>query len=62
MITLGRAAYQDEARNTEFYGLSTDDRDNMEGLENLPNGSTLFCMDTSEVYMWDKTNQIWRKI
>lgn len=62
MITLGRAAYQGEGRNTEFYGLSTDDRDSMEGLENLPNGSTLFCMDTSEVYMWDKTNQIWRKI
>lgn len=63
MITLGKAAFQDESRTTELYGLSTDDKNNIPGgTENLPNGSTLFLMDTSEVYMWDKTNQLWRKI
>lgn len=63
MITLGRAAYQDNSRNTEFYGLSTDNKNDIPGgMENIPNGSTLFLMDTSEVYMWDKANQQWRKI
>ena len=52
MITLGRAAYQDNPRNTEFYGLSTDNKNDIPGgMENIPNGSTLFLMDTSEVYM-----------
>lgn len=62
MITLGRAAFQKEARVDEFYGLSTDDKDNMPNKDDIPNGSSLFMMDTSQVYLWDKDNQMWREV
>ena len=39
MITLGRAAYQDNPRNTEFYELSTDNKNDIPGgMENIPKG------------------------
>ena len=57
MITLGRAAYQTQGRNDEYYGLSTDPKPT-DGVEN---GSTLYIMDKQEVWMYDKTNNTWIK-
>ena len=56
MVTLGKASYQSQTRVSEFYGLSTDNKP----TENVENGSTFYCMDTQQLYMWDKQGQVWR--
>lgn len=57
MITLGKAAYQSQTRVDEYYGKSTD----VKPTENIENGSTLYLMDTKEVYMFDKDTATWIK-
>lgn len=57
MITLGKAAYQSQTRVDEYYGKSTD----IKPIENIENGSTLYLMDTQEVYMFDKDTVTWIK-
>lgn len=57
MITLGKAAFQSQTRVDEYYGKSTD----VKPTENVENGSTLYLMDTQEVYMFDKDTATWIK-
>lgn len=57
MITLGRAAFQKELRTNEYYGLSTDTKPLAStGTLNIPNGSTLYCMDDQVTFMYDEEN------
>lgn len=39
-----------------YFGLSTDTKP----ISLVPNGSMFICMDTTEIYLFDKTNQTWR--
>lgn len=55
MITLVRAAYQSQTRTDEYYGKSTD----IKPTENVENGSTLYLMDTKQVYMFDIETKQW---
>lgn len=62
MITLGRAAFQTQLRFNEYYGLSTDHRPTLEADgEDIPNGSTLYCMDNQVTFMYDAENDEWRQ-
>lgn len=40
-----------------YYGLSTDNKP----TDNVPNASTFYEFDTTELYMYDATNGVWRK-
>lgn len=62
MITLGRAAFQTQFRFNEYYGLSTDEKPTKAtGTSGIPNGSTLYCMDTQVTFMYDVENDEWRQ-
>jgi len=41
----------------EYTGKSTDDKP----VENVPNSSTFYEMDTTDLYMFDADNQVWVK-
>lgn len=45
----------------DFVGLSTDDKNEILKAANnkLANGTIFFEMDTQDLYMWDKENQVW---
>jgi len=45
----------------DFIGLSTDNKQEIIDYAggNLANGTTFFAMDTLELFMWDKENQVW---
>lgn len=47
----------------EFIGLSTDKKpkDGDYDYKELPNGSTLYCMDTGTLWMYDKAGKGWRE-
>lgn len=55
MITLGRAAFQKESRVDEYYGKSTDEKP----TDGIKNGSTLYLMDTKELFMFDADTSTW---
>lgn len=55
MVTLSKASYQNQTRVSEFIGLSTDNKPTDVG-----NGSTFYCMDTQQLYMYDEQGQQWR--
>lgn len=64
MITLSR--YRDINSNRsvcEMVGLSTDTKpiDTIEGTK-ITNGSTLFCMNNSQTWMFDEENKHWYQI
>ena len=62
MITLGRDAFQSQLRFNEYYGLSTDEKPTAAtGVTNIPNGSTLYCMDDQVTFMYDAENDEWRQ-
>lgn len=44
-----------EGKPQEYYGLSTDDKP----IDDVINGSTLYLIDTQEVYMFDEENATW---
>ena len=48
----------------DFVGLSTDDKNEILKAANnqLANGTIFFEMDTQDLYMWDKENQVWVNI
>jgi hypothetical protein len=48
------------------YGLSTDTKPTVYETptgktEGIPNSSTIYEMDTGDIYMWDAENSQWRK-
>lgn len=54
--------YEDKQYNgqrvaNEFRGLSTDTKP----TEHVNNGDIFIEMDTSSIYFYDKTNEVWRK-
>lgn len=42
--------------NNVYFGLSTDTKP----IALVPNGSMFICMDTKEIYLFDKANATWR--
>lgn len=46
-----------EGQPHEYFCLSTDTKPGQD--DEIINGSTLYVMDTKEVYMWDEENSIW---
>ena len=54
MITLERAAWQNNPRNADIHGLSTDTKP-----LNQPNGSKFYEIDTGKKYRFDKENKQW---
>lgn len=55
MITLGRAAYQNEERAPKFQGLSTDEKP----VDYINNGAYFEEIDTGKIYRFDAENQEW---
>lgn len=55
MITLYRAAYQNEKRAPEFQGLSTDEKP----INHINNGAYFEEIDTGTIYRFDIENQEW---
>lgn len=49
-------------RSADIRGLSTDTKPTAALGFDVPHGSTYFCMDTSEKYMYDKNTDIWHYI
>lgn len=42
--------------NNVYFGLSTDTKP----TNSVPNGSMFICMDTTEIYLFDRQNATWR--
>lgn len=62
MITLGRAVYQTRSRFDEYWGLGVGTKPlSATGTPNIPNGSTLYCMDNQVAFMYDAENDEWRQ-
>lgn len=59
MITLIRAAYQEEPRVAEYTGLSTDDKYDKQVISNPQNGDIFKELDTGTVYKYDASSQLW---
>lgn len=55
MITLGRAAYQNEECAPKFQGLSTDEKP----VDYINNGAYFEEIDTGKIYRFDAENQEW---
>ena len=55
MITLYRAAYQNEKRASEFQGASTDAKP----VDNINNGAYFEEIDTGKIYRFDLENKLW---
>ena len=55
MVTLNRAAYQSQPRNSDFYGKSTDNKP----VYNIRNGDIFYEFDTQKVYMFDEETKSW---
>ena len=55
MITLSRAAYQNEERAPKFQGLSTDEKP----VDYINNGAYFEEIDTGKIYRFDAENQEW---
>lgn len=55
MITLNKIGGHNNLKQAEFYGLSTDEKI----IEDVPNASTFYEMDTKKIYLFDKENKRW---
>lgn len=55
MITVNKYDGQDFERTNSYYGKSTDAKP----TGDIPNGSSLYLMDTKQVYMYDEETQSW---
>lgn len=44
-----------EGKPHDYYGLSSDDKP----MGEIINGSSLYLMDTQQVYMYDEEHEIW---
>ena len=61
MITIGGNVHTEDSVNYSdqtYFGLSTDSKP----TERVGNGSIFVEIDTGDVYIFDKTNTIWRKL
>ena len=47
----------------ELYGLTTDTKPiaGVNGVKNVPNGSSFVEMDSSKLYFYDSDNKMWRQ-
>ena len=59
MISLIRAAYQEEPRVAEYTGLSSDDKYDKQVIPNPQNGDIFRELDTGTEYKYDETSQLW---
>lgn len=55
MVTLNRAAYQSQPRNSDFYGKSTD----IKPVDGIRNGDVFYEIDTQKVFMFDEETKSW---
>lgn len=55
MVTITRTGGQTEDRGAELKGLSTD----VKPIDNIPNGSSFYEIDTATVFMFDAQNKQW---
>lgn len=55
MVTITRTSGQTEDRGAELKGLSTDKKP----IQDIPNGSSFYEMDTKKVFMFDEQNSRW---
>lgn len=55
MITLDKMGDSFVTMCAEFKGLSTD----LKPINDVPNGSTFYEMDTQKVFMFDEENKVW---
>ena len=61
MITVSNGNIMD-GRPLEFRGKSTDAKPTgatYPYVNGIPNGSTLYCMDTGQIYMYDAAQKAW---
>lgn len=63
MVTLTNWFGKPNSNISEFVGLSTDSKpiDTYNDLA-VTNGSTFFCMDNGDMYMYDEENKTWYKL
>lgn len=67
MITINKVNEMSNANHVELMGLSTDTKPTgtvtgTTGACPIGNGSVFLEMDTSDVYIYDEQNSVWRKI
>lgn len=65
MVTMTNYWGRPNSDVSELVGLSTDTKPidiYGEYKIKIANGSTFFCMDTGDMYMYDADNKIWHKI
>lgn len=55
MVTITRTGGQTEDRGAELKGLSTDKKP----IQDIPNGSSFYEIDTGNVFMFDEQNKQW---
>lgn len=55
MYTLVRFGGKSTQSNSEFYGLSTDEKP----TANVPNASIFYEMDSKSLFLFDEENQVW---
>lgn len=55
MVTITRTGGQTEDRGAELKGLSTD----VKPIDDIPNGSSFYEMDTKKVFLFDEQNKRW---
>ena len=46
-------------RSADLRGLSTDTKPTAANGDNIPHGSTWLCMDTGDVWFYNKNNDTW---
>ena len=55
MVTINKIGGQNNTNQAELYGLSTDEKP----IENIPNASTFYEMDTKQIFLFDEQNKRW---
>lgn len=55
MVTINKIGGQNSTNQAELYGLSTDEKP----VENIPNASTFYEMDTKQIFLFDEQNKRW---
>lgn len=60
MITIDKIKDSKNVATLELFGLSTDDKpeEYFDGIK-IANGSSFYCMDTQDVYLYDEENNVW---
>ena len=55
MVTVNKIGGHNNLKQAELYDLSTDEKP----IDNIPNASSFYEMDTKKIYLFDKQNKRW---